>query len=406
MSRIDDLITDLAPNGVAFKALGDVGEFIRGNGLQKSDLTESGFPAIHYGQIHTIYGTWITTTKSFTGPALAVRLRRARPGDLVIATTSEDDDAVAKATAWLGEGEAAVSGDAYIYRHTLNPKYLAYLFQAEHFHDQKVRHITGTKVRRVSGTALAKLRIPVPPLEIQQEIVRILDQFSQLEAELGAALEAELAARLQQYQHYRCELLSFGREVQYVPLSEIAEYVNGKAHEKLADPDGDVPMVTARFISRNGEANRFVRPENVLTPARAGDIAMVLSDLPNGRALARTFFVEYDDAYAINQRVARLRVQDQSVLLPKFLYYVLDRNAGLMKYDNGMDQTHLSRGQVTSLRVPLPPLAEQQRIVEALDSFETSVNELSSSLPSEREARRKQYEHYRDRLLSFEEAVA
>ena len=184
MSRIDDLISELCPQGVEFMTLGDVGVFIRGNGLQKSDLTESGFCAIHYGQIHTHYTTWTTTTKSFTRDSLAKKLRKAQPGDLVIATTSEDDAAVAKAVAWIGSTEVAVSGDAYIYQHTLEPKYAAYFFQSESFQDQKKRHITGTKVRRISGESLAKIRIPVPPLEIQREIVKILDAFAELEAEL------------------------------------------------------------------------------------------------------------------------------------------------------------------------------------------------------------------------------
>ena len=77
MSRIDELIAELCPEGVEFKALGDVGEFIRGNGLQKSDLTETGFGAIHYGQIHTHYGTWANKTKSFVSEELASKLRKA-----------------------------------------------------------------------------------------------------------------------------------------------------------------------------------------------------------------------------------------------------------------------------------------------------------------------------------------
>src|SRR5699024_2774428 len=128
MSRTDELIAEHCPNGVEHKPLGDVGEFIRGNGLRKSDLKEYGIGAINYGQIHTHYGTWSTETKSFVSEPLAAKLRKARPGDLVIATTSEDDEAVAKAVAWIGDTDVVVSGDAYIYRHTLEPKYVAYFF--------------------------------------------------------------------------------------------------------------------------------------------------------------------------------------------------------------------------------------------------------------------------------------
>lgn len=119
MSRIDELIAELCPGGVEHKTLGEVGNFIRGNGLQKKDLSESGVGAIHYGQVYTHYGIWATETKSFVSPELAKRLRKAKSGDLVIATTSENDEDVCKAVAWLGKDDIAISGDAYIYSHSL-----------------------------------------------------------------------------------------------------------------------------------------------------------------------------------------------------------------------------------------------------------------------------------------------
>lgn len=182
---------------------------MRGTGIQKSDFTETGVGCIHYGQIHTHYGTWADKTKSLISPEFAARLRKARTGDLVIATTSEDDEAVAKAVAWLGNEDVAVSTDAYIFRHTLNPKYVSYFFQTEQFQQQKKPHITGTKVRRISGDSLAKIRIPVPSAEEQARIVAILDKFDALVNDLSSGLPAEIKARRQQYEHYRDRLLSF-----------------------------------------------------------------------------------------------------------------------------------------------------------------------------------------------------
>ena len=103
----------------------------------------------------------------------------------------------------------AVSTDAYIYRHSINPKYMAYFFQTELFQSQKKRYVTGTKVRRVSGESLAKIRIPVPPVEEQARIVSILDKFDTLVNDLISGLPAELAARRQQYEYYRDRLLTF-----------------------------------------------------------------------------------------------------------------------------------------------------------------------------------------------------
>lgn len=189
--------------------LGDLGEFVRGSGIQKSDFVESGLGCIHYGQIHTHYGSWADRTVSFVPSAWRERLRRARTGDLVIATTSEDDAAVGKAVAWLGDEQVAVSTDAFIYRHSVEPKYMSYYFQTELFQSQKRPHITGTKVRRISGDALAKIRIPIPSVGEQQRVVAILDRFDRLVNDLSIGLPAELKARRQQYEHYRDRLITF-----------------------------------------------------------------------------------------------------------------------------------------------------------------------------------------------------
>ena len=189
--------------------LGEIGEFIRGNGLQKKDFTEEGFPCIHYGQIHTYYGTYTTKTKSFVQDPLYSKLRKAKKGDLVIATTSEDAAGVCKAVAWLGDEEVAISGDAYIFRHNQNPKYIAYLFQTDLFYQFKKKVVTGTKVIRVSGESMQKFEFPLPPLEVQERIVTILDRFDALCNDIKIGLPAEIELRQKQYEHYRDKLLTF-----------------------------------------------------------------------------------------------------------------------------------------------------------------------------------------------------
>ncbi|MDO4590791.1 MAG: restriction endonuclease subunit S [Slackia sp.] len=201
MSRIDELIARLCPDGVEYRALGEVGEFLRGTSFQKKHFVEEGIPCVHYGQLYTHYKLCAYATKSFLGEEFAVAKGVAKPGDLIIATTSENEEDVCKAMAWLGETDVIVSNDAYIYRHALNPMYVAYFFQSEQFQVAKKPLITGTKVLRVSGASMSKIRIPVPPMEVQEEIVRVLDSF--------AELEAELEARRRQYAYYRDRLLSF-----------------------------------------------------------------------------------------------------------------------------------------------------------------------------------------------------
>lgn len=187
------------------KTLGEIGRMERGTGLQKSDFRDTGIPCIHYGQIHTYYGTVATETKSFCSEELAKKLRKAKPGDLLIATTSEDVEACCKATVWLGEGEVAYSGDSFKFSHNQNPKYIAYLFKTEAFSKQKRLCATGAKVVRVSGAAMEKFKFSFPSLETQQEIVDKLDTFEALISNI----KQEIELRQKQYEYYREKLLTF-----------------------------------------------------------------------------------------------------------------------------------------------------------------------------------------------------
>ena len=202
----------LARGMVEWRTLGEVGEFVRGSGLQKSDLTTEGVPAIHYGQIYTYYGTYTEKTKSYVSEIFATKKRKASYGDLIIATTSENDEDVCKAVAWLGKSEVVVSSDACFYHHCMVPKYISYFFQTDIFQLQKRNYITGTKVRRVNANDLAKIKIPIPPLEVQEEIVRILDKFDTLTTSISEGLPREIELRRKQYEYYRERLLSFDND--------------------------------------------------------------------------------------------------------------------------------------------------------------------------------------------------
>ena len=206
-----ELLLNFEGKNVDHLPMGDerVGKFIRGGGLQKKDFVEAGVGCIHYGQIYTHYGTYARTTKSFVSKEFAKKARMAKPGDLVIATTSENDEDVCKAVAWLGDEDVAVSSDACFYSHKLNPKFVSYFFQTEQFQKQKRVHITGAKVRRVNADSLAKILIPVPSHEEQERVVNILDKFDTLTTSLSEGLPREIKLRQQQYEYYRGLLLSF-----------------------------------------------------------------------------------------------------------------------------------------------------------------------------------------------------
>ncbi|ELH6590515.1 restriction endonuclease subunit S [Escherichia coli] len=187
----------------------DIGEFIRGGTFQKKDFIDAGVGCIHYGQIYTYYGTYTEKTKTYISTALAKKCKKAQKGDLIIATTSENDEDVCKAVAWLGSEDIAVSSDACIYKHNLNPKYVSYFFQTEQFQNQKKQYITGAKVRRVNADNLSKILIPVPSMEIQERIVSILDKFDILTNSITEGLPREIELRQKQYEYYRDLLFSF-----------------------------------------------------------------------------------------------------------------------------------------------------------------------------------------------------
>jgi type I restriction enzyme, S subunit len=196
---------------VEWKTLGELGEFVRGNGLPKSDFTETGIPAIHYGQIYTYYGTSTMETKSFVSIETARKLKKVNTGDVVITNTSENLEDVGKAVVYLGKEQAVTGGHASIFKPSKNitGKYFAYFTQTEIFATQKRKYAKGIKVIDVSATEMSKIIIPLPSLKEQERIVEILDKFESLISFICSSLQKEINLRNQQYVFYRNKLLTF-----------------------------------------------------------------------------------------------------------------------------------------------------------------------------------------------------
>ena len=208
MSKLSELIKELCPNGVEYKRLGDIAEFVRGKGLSKSMKDSGDVPIILYGELYTRYnGTPITRIVSRASREGVTNATLLHYGDVVMPITSTTKEAqIGIAAAMLYEDESVyLGGDAIALRHHEDAKYLMYVLNGTDFEYKKMRCMSGTTVSHLSPEALKKIKIPVPPLKIQQEIVKILDKFTQLQAEL----QAELELRSKQYEYYRDELLSF-----------------------------------------------------------------------------------------------------------------------------------------------------------------------------------------------------
>lgn len=230
---------------VEWVPLGKLGELVRGNGLQKKDFTDFGVPAIHYGQIYTYYQLSTERTKSFVSETLAKTLRKVSKGDVILTNTSEDLDGVVKALVYLGDSQAVTGGHATIFKpsRSVLGKYLAYFTQTSAFLLAKQKYAKGTKVIDVSTTDMSKLKLPIPcpgnrkrSLAIQGEIVRILDGFTEL--------TAELTARKKQYEYCRDQLLRFDDDqVERKTLGEIGEFIRGKRFTKADYADDGVGVI-------------------------------------------------------------------------------------------------------------------------------------------------------------------
>ncbi|MFW5871921.1 MAG: restriction endonuclease subunit S [bacterium] len=262
--------------------------------------------------------------------------------------------------------------------------------------------------------------IPVKKEKIDYEVLSnisiFLSKLVDLETKLETELETEIEARKKQYQYYSNKLLDFSDGFVGVPiidkllaelcpngvtkmkLGTIANYTNGKGHEKNVTQDGRYTLITSKFISTDGKVKRYCSDR--FTPIESGEIAMVLSDLPNGKALAKCFLVNQDGKFTVNQRICKLS-PDNNVIRPKYLYYVLNRHKGLLFYDSGVGQTNLSRSQVESLELFVPPFEVQNEIIKILDNLDNYITSISQELSAEIANRRKQYEYYRNKLITF-----
>ena len=265
--------------------------------------------------------------------------------------------------------------------------------------------IQGSTVKHLSAKIISGIDIPVPPLPVQSEIVRILDAFTALTAELTA----ELTARRKQYEYYRDRLLKFDDlmgGVRWVSLNDVCYITSGGTPSKTRKEYWDggtikwlgssvcknqkfVDEVTD-YITEEGLNNSSAKIQRINTTL----IAMV------GATIGKVAFLNFEAT--TNQNIASLYPKDETILLPDFLYYVCTTLYEKFEEIGKKGFAIANLSFIKNLPIPLPPLSEQRRIVSILDRFDALCNDLTQGLPAEIAARRKQYEFYRDRLLDFQ----
>jgi type I restriction enzyme S subunit len=376
MSQFDDLVQRLCAEGTTFRPLGDLVDYQQPGKylVDSTDYSHSNpTPVLTAGQ--TFILGYTDETKG---------IYSASPESPVIIF-----DDFTTAFKWVDFPFKAKSSAMKMLtaKHT-DVAILRYI----HYAMQTLRYTPQDHARQWIGT-YSRFSIPVPPLEVQREIVRILDKFTQLEAEL----EAELEARRRQYAQYSANLLDL---VDYpghtlLRVDEICKVNRGVVISKdyLRDHPGPFPVYSSQTASEGvfGYIDTFAfDDEESITWTTDG-------------ANAGSVFYHHNKKFTITNVCGRLVVRNSAVLV-RYLYFQLTYRA--KAYVNaGMGNPKLMANHMSAVRIPVPMVDEQRRIVSLLDKFDALVNDLSIGLPAELAARRKQYEHYRDRLLTFQEAA-
>ena len=418
MSKLDELLRELCPDGVEYKKLGEIATISRGGNFQKKDFLTEGVPCIHYGQIYTKYGLFADKTFTFISEECAIKQKMAQPNDIVMAVTSENIEDVCKCLAWLGDEPVAVSGHSAIIHHNQNAKYLVYYFHSQMFFAQKRKLAHGTKVIEVTPDALANITLPVPPAEIQHEVVRVLDSYTENVAELQRQLTAELTARQKQYEFYRDKLLTFdvlrGGTINFCQrtLGELFDFRNGLSKGKEFFGKG-TPFVRYTDVYNHRTLRKkditalveCTEDEKERLKVSRGDVLFTrTSETAEDIGWSSVMLDDMDDC-VFNGFTIKATPKTKE-LLPEYCAYCFstsDFRQYVTKHCAFTTRASLTGNTIAQYRMTIPPLDIQSRIVNVLDNFEKICSDLNIGLPAEIEARQKQYEYYRDKLLTFAE---
>lgn len=412
MTKLEQLIQDLCPNGVEYKKLGDIAIVTKLAGFEFTKYVE-------YSDTGSIIALRGLNVKN--GHLDLSDVKYIDNSDLLKLTRSKlvKGDMLFTYVGTIGEVALIQENDKYylapnvalirIKVDSIYPKFLMYYFQTNLFYNKQIsKLLQSSSMKNIPMEKIRKFIIPLPPLEIQEEIVRILDNFTELNAELNA----ELTARRKQYEYYRDMLLDFGvhggaSECQWRTLGEISSYRRGSfpqpyGNKEWYDGEDSKPFVQVADIADNmllvNDTKRKIslKAQKLSVFAPTGSIIISLQG-----SIGRIAITQYESYI---DRTVAIFTNIAEKLNRKYFVYQLQRVfAEKEKNARGSTIKTITKEEFTNFLIPVPPLAEQERIVGILDRFDTLCNDLTIGLPAEIEAHRKQYEYYRDKLLDFKE---
>lgn len=384
MNKLYLLLKDFCPNGVEYQELAHAVSIERGKRVVREQLDETGLYPVYQNSL-----TPLGYHSQWNYPAETTFLIVAgAAGEIGYSTCNfwAADDCFP-----LVCGENLSSRYLYHVMLWLQPTILSRVRKAS--------------IPRLSRDSIERLTIPLPPLEVQHEIVRILDTFTELTSELTENLSRELTARKHQYTYYRNKLLEKNTKAMKMKLGDIFDFQNGFAFKsRLFKESGNAILRIVNIKANQISTDNLVffdeadYKEN-LSPyiVRQNDIVIAMSGATTGKiGVNVTPFNFY-----LNQRVGKF-IPKENIVLSRYLYHLLlQMSEEIHAISEGGAQPNLSSEKLKKLTAYIPPISEQKRIVKVLDTFAYLCTDLTSGLPAEIEARQKQYEYYRDKLLSF-----
>jgi type I restriction enzyme S subunit len=245
--------------------------------------------------------------------------------------------------------------------------------------EQIVKMGTGATVQGVKIPFIESLQFPIPPLEEQKRIVAKLNECFEAIDKARANVEKNLRKTEELHQSLLFQILYQDSEKwEKSILGESCEFFNGKAHEKAIHTDGNYVVVNSKFISRDGKIKKYTREQ--MFPLFKNDIVMVMSDVPNGKALAKCYLIEKDNTYSLNQRICAIRSENY---IHKYLFYQLNRHRHLLSFNNGENQTNLRKNDILNTPLYIPPFDDQEEVVKKLDEVVFQTKSLESNYQQE-----------------------
>ncbi len=410
MSKLESLIDELCPDGVEYKPLNDVIISLKtGLNPRKNFVLNTNDATNYYVTVREIVNgkiVFFDKTDKVNNSALTLINNRSNleTGDVLFSGTGTvGRTAVIEKTPtnWnIKEGVYTIKPN----KDELNSKYLSYLLNTTQIKDTYKKRIVGSPVCSLPMTELKKIKLPVPPLEVQAEIVRMLDCFT----ELIDLLNIELGKRKQQYEYYRNKLLSFGNDVPYIELGECCFVQSGgtPARNKNEYWDNGTIKWLGSTVCKNKKTVESIteyitelglqKSSAKIMPKNTTLIALV------GATIGKVAFLSFEAT--TNQNIASLYPKYTDKLNPHYLYHACSLLYSKFLNLGNEKLTMANLSFVRNLKIPVPPLEEQERIANILDRFDSLCNDLLSGIPAEIKARQKQYEYYRDKLLTFKQA--